>query len=64
MTLRDLEIGHFARILSVGGEKTDTVGELRAAITGHQVGDTVEIVLMRGNDKITVNAVLEAIPEQ
>ena len=51
-------------ILSVGGEKTDTVGELRAAITGHQVGDTVEIVLMRGNDKITVNAVLEAIPEQ
>ena len=29
-----------------------------------KVGDTVEIVLMRGNDKITVNAVLEAIPEE
>ena len=51
-------------ILSVGGEKTNTVGELRAAITGHQVGDSVEVVFMRGNDKITVTAVLEAIPEE
>ena len=50
-------------ILSVGGEKTDTVGELRAAITGHQVGDTVEVVVVRNGDKITLSAVLEAIPE-
>ena len=51
-------------ILSVGGEKTNTVGELRAAITSHQVGDSVEIQIVRNGDKITLNAVLEAIPEE
>ena len=50
-------------IISVGGEKTDTVGELRAAITSHQVGDSVEVVIVRNGDKITLTAVLEAIPE-
>ena len=50
-------------ILSVGGEKTNTVGDLRAAITSHQVGDSVEIKLVRNGDTMTVNAVLEAIPE-
>ncbi len=51
-------------ILSVGGEKTNTVGELRAAITSHQVGDSVEIQIVRNGDKMTLNAVLEAIPEE
>lgn len=50
-------------ILSVGGEKTDSVGELRAAITSHQVGDSVEIKIIRNGDKMTLAAVLEAIPE-
>ena len=50
-------------ILSVGGEKTDTVGALRSAITSHQVGDSVEVVIVRNGEKITLNAVLEAIPE-
>ena len=51
-------------ILSVGGEKTNTVGELRAAITSQQVGDSVEIQIVRNGDKMTLNAVLEAIPEE
>ena len=40
------------------------VGELRAAITSHQVGDSVEIQIVRNGDKMTLNAVLEAIPEE
>ena len=50
-------------ILSVAGEKTDTVGELRSVITSHQVGDTVEVNIVRNGEKITLTAVLEAIPE-
>ncbi len=51
-------------ILSVAGEKTNTVGDLRAAITSHQVGDSVEVEFIRNGEKMTVTAVLEAIPEQ
>lgn len=50
-------------ILSIGGEETNTVGELRAAITAHQVGDRVEIKFVRDGSKKSVSAVLEAIPE-
>ena len=50
-------------ILSVGGEKTNTVGELRSAITSHQVGDSVEVKFIRNGETHTVTVVLEAIPE-
>ena len=50
-------------ILSVDGEKTDTVGELRSAITSHQVGDSVEVKFLRNGETKTVTVVLEAIPE-
>ncbi|MBQ7515896.1 MAG: trypsin-like peptidase domain-containing protein [Schwartzia sp.] len=50
-------------ILEVGGEKTNTVSELRSAIASHHVGDTVAVKYQRGNETATVNCVLEAIPE-
>ncbi len=50
-------------ILEVGGTKTNTVKELRNAITSYNVGDTVKVKYLRGNDTITVDCVLEAIPE-
>ena len=45
-------------------QRREIARELRAAITSHQVGDSVEIQIVRNGDKMTLNAVLEAIPEE
>ena len=51
-------------IVEIGGEKTNTVGDLRAAIASHQVGDVVSVKIIRDGETITLDARLEAIPEQ
>jgi serine protease Do len=51
-------------ILEVGGEKTNTVGELRSAVTSHNVGDTVSVKITRGDDTFNVDVTLDAAPEQ
>jgi serine protease Do len=51
-------------ILEVGGEKTNTVGELRAAVTAHSVGDTVPVKYIRGDETYTVDVTLDAAPER
>lgn len=50
-------------ILEIGGDKTNTVSDLRAAIASHQVGDTVSVKFVRNGETQVVDAVLEVIPE-
>ena len=50
-------------ILEVGGTKTDTVGELRAAVTSHNVGESVTVKYERDGEKYEVEVTLDASPE-
>ena len=49
-------------ILAVGGTEVNTVGELRAAITAHKVGETVEVKYDSNGTTKTVNVTLDAQP--
>ena len=50
-------------ILEVGGTAVNTVADLRAAVTSHKVGDTVQVKYQRGDDKSTVDVTLDEMPK-
>ena len=50
-------------ILEINDEKTNTVGDLRAAIAAHQVGEEVQVKIRRDGETLTLPVTLEAIPE-
>ena len=50
-------------ILEINDEKTNTVGDLRAAIAAHQVGEEVQVKIRRDGEILTLPVTLEAIPE-
>ena len=51
-------------ILAIDGKETNTVGELRAAIISHKVGDTVEVKYIHDGQTITNSVKLEAAPQE
>jgi serine protease Do len=51
-------------ILSVDGKEVNTVGELRAAITSHKVGESIEVKYDSNGMEKTVNVTLEAQPSE
>ena len=51
-------------ILKIDGKETNTVADLRAAISEHSVGDTVTITVQRGSQTSDVEAALAEAPQQ
>ncbi len=51
-------------ILKVAGAETNSVAELRAILDTHQVGSSVEVVILRNDKKQTINVLLEEMSEQ
>lgn len=51
-------------ILEVAGKEVNTVGELRAAIIEHRVGETIEVKYNTGGSDQKVKVKLEAMPKQ
>lgn len=51
-------------ILKVAGAETNSVAELRAILDTHQVGSSVEVVVLRNDKKQTINVLLEEMSEQ
>jgi len=50
-------------LLEVAGEKISAIEDLLRVIRQHKVGETVPVVVMRGNEKLTLNVTLEESPE-
>lgn len=50
-------------IISIGGQATNTVSELRAAIITRKVGDKVPVEIEREGSRHTLEVTLEAVPE-
>lgn len=51
-------------ILKFNGEKIDKVIELRAKLAELKVGDSVDVVVLRGGSEETIHMTLEEIPEE
>ncbi|WP_294520043.1 S1C family serine protease [uncultured Anaerovibrio sp.] len=51
-------------ILAVGGTEVNTVGELRAAIIAHKVGETVDVKYSSNGSTYTVSVKLDAMPKE
>ena len=51
-------------ILAVDDQDINTVGELRAAILAHKVGDSIKIKYISNGRTLTSNTTLEAVPQE
>ncbi len=51
-------------ILKFNGEKIDKVVELRGKLAELKVGDSVDVVVLRGGAEETIHMTLEEIPEE
>lgn len=51
-------------ILQINGVKTNTVAELRSIVTDHQIGDTVNVLILRDGRQREVQVVLQAMPKE
>ncbi|EGO63882.1 S1C family serine protease [Acetonema longum] len=51
-------------IIRIAGMETNTVVDLRAAVEGKPIGSTVEVILQRNNKAMTLNVVLEEMPNE
>lgn len=50
-------------IIEIAGQKITSVEELVRTVRQHRVGETIPVVIMRGNEKLTINVTLEESPE-
>ena len=51
-------------ILEFGGKKIKTAIDLRTALSEHRVGDSVDMLIMRNGDPMTLSVKLEEVPEE
>ena len=51
-------------ILSINGQKVDNSSRLRLIVSGTKPGTVIPIELLRGGKRVTMNATLEALPEE
>ena len=51
-------------IVAINGQKVDSSSRLRLIVSGAKPGSLIPIDLMRGGKRLTVNATLEAMPEE
>jgi S1-C subfamily serine protease len=49
-------------IVEIAGDAIDDAGDVPAAIREHRPGDEIEVVLQRGDERVTVNATLVERP--
>ena len=57
-----LEVGDI--VTSVGGERTESAGDVTRALRGHQKGDSVKIDVLRNRSTKTLTATLEERPRR
>lgn len=51
-------------ILSIGGKEVNTIAELRTELDKYAVGTTVNVVILRDNNQMTIGVVLEETPQK
>lgn len=51
-------------IVAINGQRVDSSSRLRLIVSGTKPGSQIPIDVMRGGKRMTVNAVLEALPEE
>jgi len=51
-------------IVSINGQKVDNSSRLRLIVSGTKPGTVIPIELLRGGKRVTMNATLEALPEE
>ncbi|NLM51400.1 MAG: PDZ domain-containing protein [Firmicutes bacterium] len=51
-------------IIALGGKQTKVFADLREAINQHQIGEEVEVVVIRENQEVKLKVVLEEAPEE
>lgn len=50
-------------ILKADGDEVNSIGDLRAKVSAHKVGDTITLTIDRNNHERTVDVTLEEMPQ-